>query len=43
MVPIAYVTYDRKGETWRSFEMGFCQQKQGIKANHYINGNPEWS
>ncbi|MEZ0155858.1 MAG: DUF1329 domain-containing protein [Candidatus Reddybacter sp.] len=43
MVPIAYVTYDRNGEIWRSFEMGFSQQKQGHKANLDANGNPEWS
>jgi len=43
MVPIAYVTYDRNGEIWRSFEMGFSQQKQGSNANLDANGNPEWS
>jgi len=43
MAPIAYVTYDRRGELWRSFEIGFSQQKKGDVANLDSKGNPEWS
>ncbi len=43
MAPIGYVTYDRQGKIWRSFEMGFCQQKKGEFAHLDANGNPEWS
>ena len=43
MTPIAYVTFDKEGNLFRSFEMGFSQQKKGGMANLDANGNPEWS
>ena len=43
MAPIGYVTYDRRGELWRSFEVGYSQQKKGDLANVDAKGNPEWS
>jgi len=43
MAAIAYVTYDRRGELWRSFEIGFSQQKKGQIINPDSHGNPEWS
>jgi len=43
MAAIGYVTYDRRGELWRSFEIGFSQQKKGQIINPDSHGNPEWS
>ena len=43
MAAIGYVTYDRRGELWRSFEIGFSQQKKGDIINPDSHGNPEWS
>ena len=43
MAPIGYVTYDRRGELWRSFEVGYTQQKKGELANLEKNGHPAWS
>ena len=43
MAAIAYVTYDRRGELWRSFEIGFSQQKKGDLAQLEKNGHPAWS
>ena len=43
MAAIGYVTYDRRGELWRSFEIGFSQQKKGDVINPDSHGNPEWS
>jgi len=43
MAPIGYVTYDRRGELWRSFEVGYSQQKKGDLANVDAKGNAEWS
>lgn len=43
MAAIAYVTYDRRGELWRSFEIGFSQQKKGDLVNLENNGHPAWS
>lgn len=43
MANIGYVTFDRRGELWRSFETGFIsQQKKGDSANMDAKGNPEW-
>jgi len=42
-VYIAYSTYDRRGELWRSFEAGFGQQKQGDLARKDKKGNTEWT
>ena len=43
MAAIGYVTYDRRGELWRSFEIGFSQQKKGDLVNLEKNGKPAWS
>lgn len=43
MFAIAYVTYDRRGELWRSFEVGSSQQVKGDLANLEKNGKPAWS
>ena len=43
MAAIGYVTYDRRGELWRSFELGFSQQKKGDLAQLEKNGHPVWS
>ncbi|MCC6297360.1 MAG: DUF1329 domain-containing protein, partial [Pseudomonadales bacterium] len=43
MIFIAYVTYDRRGELWRSFEAGFGQQSKGNLANLDSKGRPEWT
>jgi hypothetical protein len=43
MIFVAYVTYDRRGEIWRSFEAGFSQQTQGDLAQLEPNGHPVWS
>ncbi len=40
---VAYVTYDRRGEIWRSFEAGFGQQAKGELANLDRKGRPEWT
>lgn len=43
MAAIGYVTYDRRGELWRSFEIGFSQQTKGDKVQLEKNGHPAWS
>lgn len=43
MAAIGYVTYDRRGELWRSFEIGFSQQKKGELSQLEKNGHPAWS
>ncbi len=43
MAAIGYVTYDRRGELWRSFEIGFSQQKKGELTQLEKNGHPAWS
>jgi hypothetical protein len=43
MAAIGYVTYDRRGELWRSFEIGFSQQTRGDLAQLEPNGHPVWS
>ncbi|MEH6543522.1 MAG: DUF1329 domain-containing protein [Porticoccaceae bacterium] len=42
-VYIGYITYDRRGEIWRSFEAGFTQQTKGDLVRTDKRGNPEWS
>jgi hypothetical protein len=42
MMFVAYVTYDRRGEIWKSFEPGFSQYKTA--SNVVMDGkNPGWS
>ncbi len=39
---VAYVTYDRRGELWKSFEPSYSQYKNGDVA--YMNGDhPVWT
>ena len=38
-----YITYDRRGELWRSFEVAFSQQTKGDLVRRDLKGNPEWS
>ena len=40
---IGYITYDRRGEAWRSFEAGFGQHALGDTVRKDKRGNPEWS
>ena len=43
MAFVGYVTYDRRGELWRSFEVGYSQLIHGDTVYRDRNGNPEWS
>jgi len=38
-----YVTYDRRGEIWKSFEPGFCQYANDKEVVKDQDGYPEWS
>lgn len=40
---IAYVTYDRKGQLWKSWELGYSQYKDGNTVRKYKDGTPVWS
>lgn len=40
---IAYITYDRRGEMWKSFEPGWSQYSAGGKSVKDGKGNPAWS
>lgn len=40
---IAYVTYDRRGEIWKSFEPGWSQYKDGNVSMKDAKGNLAWS
>jgi hypothetical protein len=42
MAYVAYVTFDRKGELWKSFEVGWSQQSKGDKVQLDSKGHPEW-
>ncbi len=42
MTYIAYNTFDRKDELWKSFEAGWSQQSKGDKAQLDSEGHPEW-
>lgn len=42
MMFIAYVTFDRRGEIWKSFEPAFSQYVDGDFV-HKTNGSPTWS
>ena len=42
MAYIAYMTYDRKGEVWKSFETGFSQYSKGGLVDNDKRGNPSW-
>ncbi|MES1945541.1 hypothetical protein PC39_15539 [Salinisphaera sp. PC39] len=40
---VAYVTYDRKGNIWKSFEPGYSQYVDGDTAYKASDGNVVWS
>ncbi|MDB5986235.1 MAG: hypothetical protein JWR16_1288 [Nevskia sp.] len=40
---VAYITFDRRGEMWKSFEPGFCQYIDGNTTLKDASGNPVWS
>ncbi len=40
---VAYITFDRRGEMWKSFEPGFCQYIDGNTVQKDSAGNPIWS
>ncbi|MDB5971289.1 MAG: hypothetical protein JWQ90_3739 [Hydrocarboniphaga sp.] len=40
---IAYITYDRRGEIWKSFEAGWSQYKDGSAVSKDESGKPAWS
>lgn len=40
---VAYVTYDRRGDIWKSFQAGWSQYKDGDKVIKDEKGNPDWS
>ena len=40
---IAYITYDRRGEIWKSFEAGWSQYKDGSAVMKDESGKPAWS
>ena len=40
---IAYITYDRRGEIWKSFEAGWSQYSKGNVAMKDESGKPAWS
>lgn len=42
MMFVAYVTYDRRGEVWKTFEPAFSQYVDG-DVSHDINGHPNWT
>jgi hypothetical protein len=43
MVFVAHVTYDRRGEMWKSFEPAYCQYVDGGAVYKETNGSPVWS
>jgi hypothetical protein len=40
---IQAITYDRRGEVWKSFETGAGQRKTATHAQLTRDGRPEWS
>ncbi|MDD3763520.1 MAG: DUF1329 domain-containing protein [Nevskiales bacterium] len=40
---IAYNTFDRRGDVWKSFEAGWSRYKDGNVVVKDANGNPDWS
>lgn len=37
------ISFDRRGDTWKSFEPGFTQYKKGAHQISASDGRPEWS
>lgn len=42
MAYVSYMTFDRKGEMWKSFEAGFSQYKKGDLVFNDSKGHPVW-
>ncbi|HEX4880739.1 MAG TPA: DUF1329 domain-containing protein [Porticoccaceae bacterium] len=42
MIYVAYVTFDRKGELWKSFEAGWSQRVKGDLVDKDQTGHPVW-
>ena len=40
---VAYITYDRRGEIWKSFEGGWSRYQNGNNVVKDSKGHPEWS
>jgi len=40
---VAYITFDRRGEMWKSFEPGWSRYQDGNAAVKDAKGNSEWS
>jgi len=40
---VAYNTFDRRGEMWKSFEPGWSRYQSGSNVVKDASGNPEWS
>ena len=40
---VAYITYDRRGEIWKSFEAGWSRYQDGDKIIADAKGYPDWS
>ncbi|MFP5307252.1 MAG: DUF1329 domain-containing protein [Gammaproteobacteria bacterium] len=40
---VAYNTFDRRGEMWKSFEAGWSRYQNGNAVVKDAQGNPEWS
>lgn len=43
MMYIAYTTYDRRGQLWKTLDPAYSQYKEGEKAVLDRDGHPEWS
>jgi hypothetical protein len=42
MAYVAYVTFDRKGDLWKTFEVGWSQRVKGSAVDKDKTGNPVW-
>ncbi|TJY63255.1 DUF1329 domain-containing protein [Sinimarinibacterium sp. CAU 1509] len=40
---VAYNTFDRRGDVWKSFEAGWSRYEDGGTVIKDANGNPDWS
>jgi hypothetical protein len=40
---VAYITYDRRGEIWKSFEAGWSRYEDGATVVKDASGHPDWS
>src|SRR3546814_12185699 len=40
---VAYITFDRRGEMWKSFELGWSRHQDGKAIVKDATGNSDWS